>query len=119
MKNYTVNNTLTIQSSSADEADAIRSSLLGTYPDLVTTEAGSFQFSTEWEPPLKEFSDLAKRFAGAKMELVGEAFDSQHWICIATAEQGKTTSDTLTRIDGEQFERVFEKVFNRPFSETE
>lgn len=119
MENYTVNNTLTIDSSSAEAVDAIRAALEESYPGLSTSDSGAIQFSTQWEPPLKEFSELAKRFPDAKMELIGEAFTSQHWICIATAENGKTTADTLTRIDGTQFEDAFQKVFNRPFRETD
>lgn len=118
MQNYTVNNILIILSAPSDVADAVVAAIKATHQDLTVADDGSLRFVTDWEPPLKEFANLASRFPNASMELIGEAFASQHWICVATAENGKTAVDTLTRIDGEQFETAFRKVFGRPFQES-
>jgi hypothetical protein len=123
MENYTVNNTLTIHSSEPSDGNnpllAIQTVLEKSFAPVSTTPTGALQFATQWEPPLKEFAEWARQFPQAKMELIGEAFVTQHWICVATAENGKTTADTLTRIDGAKFESAFKQVFNQPFHEWE
>ena len=81
--------------------------------------AGRIIFTVEWEPAFKEIKELSAQFKEATFTLYGEAFAKQNWVSKTVYQTGKATEDaTLSRIDGEAFQRVYQEIFGEAFVES-
>jgi hypothetical protein len=80
--------------------------------------AGRIVFAVEWEPAFKDLKALSARFPEVGFTLYGDSFAKQHWITKTVFAAGKAESDgTFSRIDGDDFRRVFQEIFGEEFRE--
>jgi len=79
--------------------------------------AGRVVFTVEWEPTFKDIKELSNKYKDATFTLYADSFAKQHWICKAVYLAGKATEEnTFSRIDGDNFRRVYQEIFGEAFA---
>lgn len=72
-------------------------------------------FSNTWEPHFKIIKSVSKTFPDLTFTLLSDAYALSYWVSEAVYKNGKGEEKTLTLIDGQNFERVFEKIHGRTY----
>lgn len=86
-------------------------------PEGAGEDAGRIVFTVEWEPAFKDIKELSAKFKEATFTLYGDAFAKQHWMSKNVYLSGKLTEEsTLSRIDGENFRRVYQEIFGEAYA---
>jgi hypothetical protein len=84
--------------------------------DIGEDAIGRVVFTVEWEPVFKDLKELSAKFKEVTFTLYADSFAKQHWICKAVYLAGKATEEnTLSRIDGETFRKVYQEIFGEAF----
>jgi hypothetical protein len=79
--------------------------------------AGRVTYTVEWEPTFKDIKELSSKYKEATFTLYADSFAKQHWICKAVYLVGKATEEnTYSRIDGENFRKVYQEIFGEAFA---
>jgi hypothetical protein len=121
MKNA-VRNLLAIASANPAATGAARAAALALAqskdPAAAEDAAGRIVFTVEWEPCFKDAKELSAKNKDATFTLYADSFAKQHWICKAVYQAGKVVEEnTLSRIDGEAFRKVYQEIFGEAFVE--
>jgi hypothetical protein len=79
--------------------------------------AGRVTFTVEWEPTFKDIKELSMKHKDVTFTLYADSFAKQHWICKAVYLAGKASEEnTFSRIDGENFRKVYQEIFGEAFA---
>jgi hypothetical protein len=116
---FPVRNLVTIAAPAATAAAARAAGLTRARaldPSAAEDAHGRVSFTTEWEPAFKELKELSAQFPEATFTLHADAFAQSHWLSETVYQAGKATADcTVSRIDGENFRRVYREIFGEAF----
>jgi hypothetical protein len=84
--------------------------------DITEDAAGRVVYTVEWEPTFKDIKELSAKFKDVTFTLYADSFAKQHWICKGVYLAGKATEEnTFSRIDGENFRKVYQEIFGEAF----
>ncbi len=88
-------------------------------PEGAAEDAGGRAvFIVEWEPAFKDIKELSSKYKDVSFTLYGDAFAKQHWISKNVYLGGKQTEEAaLSRIDGENFRKVYREVFGQDYAQ--
>jgi hypothetical protein len=116
---HQINNTLIIDGGEENmrnqAIDTLKTQLnLDTVENLLVHPHG-LSFSNAWEPPFKIIKGVSKQFPELSFTLLSDAYALSYWVSEAVYQGGKGEEKTLTLIDGQNFERVFEKIHGRTY----